>query len=196
MRKGGNYVNRWPSRIDLEDLLYRPLLLRWLPGVFGWLSALFGENRLTIRICRSVFAFGRWAAALFGENRLSAPVGRAVVSAGQWIARLFGENRLTAPVGRAIVSAGQWISGLFGENRVTAPLSKGILRIAKTVSHACSDSLDAIILLLTKTLNRQTRERSDDRVTGSVSYRVGKRLDAAAIRRGREEEGAGSVAAL
>ena len=165
MRKGGNYVNRWPSRIDLEDLLYRPLLLRWLPGVFGWLSA------------------------LFGENRLSAPVGRAVVSAGQWIARLFGENRLTAPVGRAIVSAGQWISGLFGENRVTAPLSKGILRIAKTVSHACSDSLDAIILLLTKTLNRQTRERSDDKVTGSVSYRVGKRLDAAAIRRGREEEG-------
>ncbi len=29
------YVNRWPARLDLEELLYRPLLTRWLPGLMG-----------------------------------------------------------------------------------------------------------------------------------------------------------------
>ncbi|MDD6327769.1 MAG: complex I subunit 5 family protein [Lachnospiraceae bacterium] len=33
--KDGEYVNRWPKRLDLEDLLYRPILLRFLPFVFG-----------------------------------------------------------------------------------------------------------------------------------------------------------------
>ena len=31
MKKDGSYLNRWPRRLDLEELLYRPLLLRWLP---------------------------------------------------------------------------------------------------------------------------------------------------------------------
>lgn len=33
------YIDAWPKRLDLEDLLYRPLLLKWLPGLFG---AVFG----------------------------------------------------------------------------------------------------------------------------------------------------------
>ena len=47
LMKDGKYVNRWPEKLDLENLLYRPLLLQWLPGIFGWVSALFGENKLT-----------------------------------------------------------------------------------------------------------------------------------------------------
>ena len=34
MRKG-RYVDLWPAWLDLEDLLYRPLLTRWLPGIGG-----------------------------------------------------------------------------------------------------------------------------------------------------------------
>ncbi|MCF0146351.1 MAG: sodium:proton antiporter, partial [Eubacterium sp.] len=30
-----SYVNRWPQRLDLEELLYRPLLLRILPAIGG-----------------------------------------------------------------------------------------------------------------------------------------------------------------
>ena len=33
----GNYVNRWPEWLDLEEKLYRPLLLKILPGIFGWI---------------------------------------------------------------------------------------------------------------------------------------------------------------
>ena len=47
LMKDGKYINRWPEKLDLENLLYRPLLLQWLPGIFGWVSALFGENKLT-----------------------------------------------------------------------------------------------------------------------------------------------------
>lgn len=40
------YVNLWPAKLDLEDLLYRPLLLKWLPGLFGRIMAVFGENQV------------------------------------------------------------------------------------------------------------------------------------------------------
>ena len=54
LMKDGKYVDRWPEKLDLEDLLYRPLLLKWLPGVCGWVSALFGENKLTAPIAKGV----------------------------------------------------------------------------------------------------------------------------------------------
>ena len=47
-------MDLWPEKLDLENLFYRPLLLRWLPGVFGWICALFGENRLTAPLSRAV----------------------------------------------------------------------------------------------------------------------------------------------
>ena len=53
-RKDGKYVDRWPEKLDLENLVYRPLLLKWLPGICGWISALFGENRLTAPVAKGV----------------------------------------------------------------------------------------------------------------------------------------------
>ena len=35
MMVGGNYVNRWPAWLDLEEGFYRPLVLKILPGLFG-----------------------------------------------------------------------------------------------------------------------------------------------------------------
>lgn len=54
LMKDGKYVDRWPEELDLENLLYRPLLLKWLPGICGWFSALFGENKLTAPIAKGV----------------------------------------------------------------------------------------------------------------------------------------------
>ena len=34
------YVNRWPEWVDLEEKLYRPLLLKVLPGIFGFLCSI------------------------------------------------------------------------------------------------------------------------------------------------------------
>ena len=46
LMREGSYINRWPEWLDLEDLLYRPLLTRWLPDTFGAVMAVFGENRI------------------------------------------------------------------------------------------------------------------------------------------------------
>ncbi len=126
MRKDGNYVNRWPGRLDLEELVYRPLLLKLLPGIFGWISAIFGENRLTVPLCRGLRRAARRIALLFGENRLTVPLCRGLRRAARRIALLFGENRLTVPLCRGLRRAARRIALLFGENRLTVPLARGV----------------------------------------------------------------------
>ncbi len=39
MMRCGEYVDRWPARLDLEELIYRPLILKILPGFFGGLCS-------------------------------------------------------------------------------------------------------------------------------------------------------------
>ena len=51
------YVNRWPEWIDLEEKVYRPLLLKILPGIFGFLCGIL-DNFLdvTVKVLRSTGA--------------------------------------------------------------------------------------------------------------------------------------------
>ena len=165
MRREGAYVNRWPEKLDLEELLYRPLLLRWLPGVFGRLCAFFGENRLTAPLAGSVMGL----------------LGR--------LAGWFGENRLTGRLAAGAANLGGWVSRLFGENRVTGPAGRGIVRLSALLSHAFGDSLDAIVLLLSRTLFRQSPERQENKVADTVSYRLGEKLDRALIAAGKQSSG-------
>lgn len=58
------YLDRWSAALDLEELLYRSLLLKWLPGIFTYIMSIFGENKLLAPICKygmkalkSTFAF-------------------------------------------------------------------------------------------------------------------------------------------
>ncbi len=39
----GIYVNRWPEFLDLEEKLYRPLLLKVLPGIFGGICSILDK---------------------------------------------------------------------------------------------------------------------------------------------------------
>lgn len=36
--RNGRYVDVWPEKLSIENGLYRPLLLKWLPAVFGGIS--------------------------------------------------------------------------------------------------------------------------------------------------------------
>jgi hydrogenase-4 component B len=141
MMRRGVYLNRWPARLDLEDLVYRPLLLRILPGLFGWLCAFFGENRATGLLAKGVQA------------------------------------------------AGSRLGAIFGENRVTGPAAKGLFAGTRTLSHALSDSLDALVVALQRTVFRQSAERRENKVADTVSYRLGEKLDRAAARLGGERAG-------
>lgn len=157
------YVNLWPAWLDLEELLYRPLLLNWLPNLLGPVAALFGENKLTATAAKEIKKAGEKAAALFGENKLSAPAAKAVERAGEKAAEIFGENRISGPV------------------------AAGTLRIQEIASHAFSDLLDAVILVLRKTVFRDVKQRNAD-LEESVPYRIGTRMDWIAVRKGKEQE--------
>ena len=49
MMRDGNYANRWPAWIDLEEKLYRPLLLKILPGILGGLCSIL-DNMLDVLV--------------------------------------------------------------------------------------------------------------------------------------------------
>ena len=50
--KDGRYVDLWPEKLDLEDLIYRPLLTRYIPMALGAVASIFGENKLLRPLCR------------------------------------------------------------------------------------------------------------------------------------------------
>lgn len=58
LMKDGRYVNCWPEKLDLENLLYRPLLLQWLPALGGAVAAVFGENRITAPLAKAGLRLG------------------------------------------------------------------------------------------------------------------------------------------
>ena len=43
MMENGTYVNRWPEWLDLEEKLYRPLLVKLLPGILGWVCGVMDK---------------------------------------------------------------------------------------------------------------------------------------------------------
>ncbi len=50
MMVNGTYVDRWPKWLDLEEMLYRPLLLTVLPGIFGWICGLLDQLMDTVAV--------------------------------------------------------------------------------------------------------------------------------------------------
>ena len=54
----------WPKWLDLEESVYRPLLLRVLPAVLGAPARLFGENLLLTPLCRGFVLIG----SVFGRG--------------------------------------------------------------------------------------------------------------------------------
>lgn len=48
------YVNRLPEWFDLEDLVYRPVLLKALPTAVGFVTRIFGENKVLTPVCKFV----------------------------------------------------------------------------------------------------------------------------------------------
>jgi len=67
--KEGRYLNLWPEWLDLENALYRPLLTKWLPGFFGTVISVFGENKVLRPVARAVLL----AATFIGRVLVTGP---------------------------------------------------------------------------------------------------------------------------
>ena len=58
LMREGSYVDLWPAKLDLEDLIYRPLLTKWLPDIGGAFARIFGENLILKPLCRFIVFSG------------------------------------------------------------------------------------------------------------------------------------------
>ena len=87
--RDGTYRDLWPAWLDLEELLYRPVLTKMLPAVFGRTAALFGENRILRPLCRLALPAAGIFARLLSDS----------MDAGIWLLRrtIFREKRSLEP---------------------------------------------------------------------------------------------------
>ena len=190
LMRDGSYVNLWPAKLDLENLVYRPLLLRWLPGLFGPVCAVFAENKLTRRLYHGGLELCGKLAGLFGKNRLTAPLFRWLldIPLGEG-SRMFGENRVSGPAFQAGVQALSWTGDMTGNNRITAPLGRRVMRAGSIAFHALLDLPDAAVYVLHRSFYRDSRIPTEEKALESLPYRLGEKVDLRRIRRGKEAEG-------
>ncbi len=103
MRKG-EYLNRWPAKLDLEELLYRPLLMKWLPGsadlVVGALARLPDGQLVKRWIPSCVTALIRFSAEL--PERLVLVVRNVVFRKNRTRRAIPVGTPLTYAIGKAI----------------------------------------------------------------------------------------------
>lgn len=64
----GSYVNLWPEGLDLEDRVYRPLLTEVLPGFFGTVLSVLGENRVLRPLAKAAVFLGTFAGRLLSDS--------------------------------------------------------------------------------------------------------------------------------
>lgn len=86
------YVDRLPPWLDLEELVYRPLLTKLLPAVLGTLASLFGENKLSGAVSRAVLRSAQGVTrAVFDDEVFTAPAATAVFRGAQTVSHAFSD---------------------------------------------------------------------------------------------------------
>ncbi|MCM1173772.1 MAG: sodium:proton antiporter [Blautia sp.] len=97
LMRGGNYVDRWPVWLDMEHLLYRPLLLSFLPLVCGIVCRVFDSIvDTTVVVLRktlykdSPLPYERWEGSAATEA-----VGKAVNALQSLRNHLWGRKKQT-----------------------------------------------------------------------------------------------------
>ncbi len=84
LMKNKAYINAWPAWLDLENLIYRPLLLNILPTIFGTICT--GFDRLTDTVESIAVPVGAFFAGLF--DKFTDTVQKIATEIGAFFARI------------------------------------------------------------------------------------------------------------
>ena len=153
MIKNNEYVDLWPKKLDLEELVYRPLLLKYLPNIFGTISSFFANNVLTRKVYEYLLLF---------TSKLS---------------DLFANNVLTRKVYEYSLLITSKLSEMFANNIITATVYKVSLRVTGILSRAFNDSLDFIVYILRKTIYKDNKIPTTNDEENSLIYHIGSIVD-------------------
>ena len=89
----GHYVNFWPQGLDLEELVYRPLLTLYLPEFFGNVAAVFGENKVFTPLASWLMPERLPSfVAVFGENQVLGRAAKAAMLGGSFFGRVLTDS--------------------------------------------------------------------------------------------------------
>ena len=88
LKKDRGYANYWPAWLDLEMGVYRPLLTKWLPGAFGTVIAVFGENKVLRPVCAGFLSVLGELISWFGENKVLTFLARLVYETAGILGRI------------------------------------------------------------------------------------------------------------
>ena len=104
-----------------------------------------------------------WPEKLDLENAVYRPLLTVILPAVfGTVMSVFGENRILRPFAKAADTAAGELAGIFGENRILKPLAGAVLFAGAVISKVPADSLDAVILLLRKTVVRERKVKIPD----------------------------------
>jgi len=151
MMKDDQYVNRWPQDLNLENGLYRPMLLQVLPMIFGAVARLFGENIVTTKICKVLLRFVGIVAHAFADSldgllylfrkTIFKPV------QGQFYDKV--SNAFSFKVGHALDAATHHKEEEEEEENHFGALSYRLFRTFQNTTHQLMDTLSFALLMLT-----------------------------------------------
>ncbi len=165
LMKNGEYVNVLPAKLDLEDSVYRPLLLRLLPGIFGPAAAVFGENKVLKPLCRWIMKASGALAQLFGENLVLKPVSKALVRASGVLSRVFSDmtDALVYLLSRSVLRPVSPPPTDEAENSVSYRIGNAVDRIQKRRGKEAEGShyFAELFYRLRRTFVRKTHNLSD-----------------------------------
>ena len=88
LMENGTYADRWPSGLDIENRVYRPLLLKILPAIGGFIASLFAENVVLKPLAKLSVILGAFIASLFAENVVLKPLAKLSVILGAFCGRV------------------------------------------------------------------------------------------------------------
>ena len=100
LMRDGSYVDLWPEKLDLEEGMYRPLLTKFLPAVFGGIASVFGENRVLAPAGKALTGIPEdrgeevlpGTAALFGENRILRPLSSVILLTASVLMKILSDG--------------------------------------------------------------------------------------------------------
>ena len=150
LMKDGRYLDRFPKRLDLEELLYRPLLLKWLPGLFGAVSALFAENRLTARLAAAVTRTAMFLTRVLADltDAFVYLIRRTFLRDRRLSGTGGAEHSLSYHVGEQVDRLATHRHGTNAQEHVHARLFYRTIHTIRTATHDLFDSMSFALFLL------------------------------------------------
>ena len=133
------YVNRWPEKLDLEDLVYRPVLLKLLPGVCTLVVRFVAElpETVVVFLRDTIFSKRKKHRPVPVGNRFTYACGKAVNGVAMALNATFLKSHPVRTDFEYVFDA-SWKEFIAGTHLITRSVSFGLLLLCIGLYITCA----------------------------------------------------------